>query len=120
MDTLPVSIGWFRRSLLYAPHVFFLIGLLAWLLQVHLRSQAWQRPTRFAESKLGRGLSTVLAITIGAYGLLLTGDPQAGWLGYSLIASCGLFLVGRGLHFLPDRAYYVPFLIAGLGFFFGR
>lgn len=119
MNTLSFAAEPFRRGLLYFPHVCFLLGLLAWLLQLRLRDEAWEEKPAFMESRLGRGASTVLAMAVGLYGLLVIGDPNVGWLGYLLSAVSAVFLLGRGLHFLPPAAFYVPFLVAGFSFFFG-
>ncbi|MGA9533721.1 MAG: hypothetical protein WBR18_13470 [Anaerolineales bacterium] len=120
MNTLSVLTEPFRRGLLFFPHICFLLGLLAWLVQAHLRAEAWEGRPAFPESRLGRGACTLLAIAVGMYGLLIIGDPGAGWLGYVMTAVSAVFLLGRGLHFLPPAAFYVPFLVAGFSFLFGR
>jgi hypothetical protein len=120
MEVLSIMAEPFRRGLLYFPHICFLLGLFAWLVQAHLRAEKWEGRPAFPESRLGRSASIVLAIAVGLYGLLIIGDPVLMWLGYLMSAVSALFLLGMGLHFLPPAAFYLPFLVAGFSFLFGR
>lgn len=120
MDAHSILAEPLRRGLLYAPHIFFLLGLLAWLVQTHLRAESWEGSPAFSESRLGKGASTLLAIALGMYGLLVTGDPRLSSLGFVMAGTSAVYLLGRGLHLLPPAAFYVPFLVAGFSFLFGR